>query len=778
MRNQLVDKGMGVEANIDAIRSALSIMKLTLPEKPASNTNMPMNRRIVGATLAVAGPIGRMLRSWLLTWELYPILLIAAFLRLYRLDTSEFDDDQAMIFRMAHDAIHYGLLPATSNIASVRIANPPAVIYLLMLPAALSSNPLWGAVLVGLLNTAAVVLTYVFTRRYYGRLAGVIAALLYATASKVIVYSRFLWQQNMIAPLVVLFMFALFWGVVERRKGWLFPALLLLGVLFQLHESTVLLIIPLMVAIVLAPGTLRWRDLALGILSLSILFSSYLLWEISAKFHDLSVLLKLEKLPAKIDNQALSNYRSFFSPYGFSLSDLPPTHPHSLVAALVPLLRQLRRILLVLVLAGFATLGLSFLNDRLFSRGKTEAQRESTKVVAQCIAPDNETQESMLSTTSNNRGLLNWWTSLRNTPYRCGLLLLFVWQVVPLLILSHHSVPLYPYYLLMLMPGPFILIGLFFSKVVVWLQRSGLSWRALRYAAYTFASLVIIVQLIGSTAGLLDATRGTLGHGTTYNDLESLQHALTEADELAQQHHFNRVYIATDSSSETALRYLAEQLRTPTTLFDASRCLVLPDPADGSAVLLVGPADGLATAMLSQFATATLVARPPRLGSVPFQLYIVRPLALNSELQQPPLPQFVQNLQLLNKSAHLLRFSNLSWLVTDWRLLRSEQPGFRVTYNYILAASPTNNGIVSKSSSSSICTFTAIRTGDQLLVAFNWPNSHSVPASLTITASFSRAMPYIPSYGPLHLETIGTQISPSSVLQTMQGSKSITLPIL
>ena len=109
--------------------------------------------------------------------------------------------------------------------------NPPAVIYLLMIPAAISSNPLWGAIFVGLLNVIAVLLTYIFVRRYYGRIASIIASLLYATASGPLHYSRFIWQQNMIAPFVVLFIFALFWGVVDRRKGWLFPALVLLGIL-------------------------------------------------------------------------------------------------------------------------------------------------------------------------------------------------------------------------------------------------------------------------------------------------------------------------------------------------------------------------------------------------------------------------------------------------------------------------------------------------------------------------------------------------------------------
>src|SRR6266516_4100464 len=176
--------------------------------------------------------------SWLSTWEIYPIVLLAAFLRFYQINTTEFDEDQAMVFRMAHDAIYHELIPATSNIASIRIVNPPAVIYLFMLPAAFSANPIWGVLFVGVFNVIAVLLTYIFVRRYYGRLAAIIASLLYATALNTLFY--------------ILFIFALFWGVVDRRKGWLFPALLLLGILVQLHETTIILAVLLLVALLLA----------------------------------------------------------------------------------------------------------------------------------------------------------------------------------------------------------------------------------------------------------------------------------------------------------------------------------------------------------------------------------------------------------------------------------------------------------------------------------------------------------------------------------------------
>src|SRR2546421_8738740 len=696
------------------------------------------------------------IRSWLSAWEVYPIVLIAACLRLYQLNASEFDEDQTMVFRMARDALVHGLLPATSNIASIRIVNPPGVIYLLMLPAAFSANPLWAVVFVALLNVLAVLLTYIFTRRYFGRLTAVLAALLYATASEPVFFSRFIWQQNMIAPFVVLFFFALFWGVRERRKGWLFPALFLLGLLVQLQETTILLAIPLALAILLAPETVRWRDLAFGLLSLVLIFFTYLLWEISTKFFDVTVILNFSKLPSHIDNIALTYYWDFFSPY-----DRLPTNTQTLLYQLVPVLSWLRRIMLVLVVCGFATavvgIVLSFTRSNAVrdASGKHEASSRISRIRA-----------------GWNR-FWRWWTNFRAAPVRSGLILLLAWQIVPLLILSRHAVTLYPYYLLMLMPGPFILIGLFIDRSAAWLRRPERRWTIARYGIYAFTCLVLIAQVLGTAAGLIDEVSGNNKHGLNYNTLGSLQSALSEADQLAQQRHLHHVYVTSDQFTQVPLRYLAEQMRTPTTVFDATHCLLLPNPAGGPAVFLVGPYDQFALFLLRQYATATLIDQPARLGSAPFSLLLVQPL-----LQTIPgtsNQSFAHHLQLLDNQAQSLTYNNRLLLVTRWQFLRSQQPIYRTTYTYAITAS-FNAGGSTVPEVRSLCVATSMLSGDQLIATFPLPVSTLIPRSISISARYIVTHPYDFTVGPIHLENILDQGSVPVTLQTMGGSERLMLP--
>jgi hypothetical protein len=186
-------------------------------------------------------------------------------------------------------------------------------------------------------------------------------------------------------------------------------------------------------------------------------------------------------------------------------------------------------------------------------------------------------------------------------------------------------------------------------------------------------------------------------------------------------------------------------------------------------VILVGPYDGLTNALLSQFATATLIDQPMRLAGSPFRLYIVTLTTAASSSRS----LFTGHLQLLDPQAKHLSFNGSPWLVTRWTLLRSEQPSFRTTYSYVLTALPHDT---MKQRRQSLCTFTAIRAGDQLLVAISPPDRSSVPTSVTVTVQSFMTTPNTPFYGPFHLETDSDGSTPWITLQTADGRTSMTIP--
>jgi len=703
------------------------------------------------------------LRALLRSWEFYLVIIVGAFLRLYAFHTTEFDDDEAAVFQMAYNAVHHGYLVATGNVASIHVYNPPAVIYLFMLPAAFTDNPLWGAVMVGVLMAISVVLTYLFVRRYYGRVAATIAALTYATAFRAIVYSRFIWNQNLVPLFVILMIIALFHGVVARKRGWLWPALLLLGILIQLHGSGIFMAVPLAVAFVLAPGTVRKRDVVLGAGLLLVIYAPYLVWEFSMHLIDIRLLLHSTSSKAFIDDQALHYFAALLNPYKI-LSTQSPLHwnivpfigEQSYLGELAPYLSWISQLALgLLVICTMFVLVLA-----LHVRGENK----------QDVGNDLWLRAKQ------------YWQGLRASPGRCGLVVLLSWQIVPLLLLSRHSLTLYLHYFIIFLPGPFILLGIGLSKAAAWLQTRDtrkLAMNLARYGIYALVALIIAAQGVGSLAGILDLDRGHYSDGSPvqnlYNDLRSLKNATDEADRVAQEHHLNRIYMSTDWPTQSTLRFLSTQMHTPTTLFSDQDCVVLPGPTEGPAVMMVGPYSDFTDALVRQFSSATLVDQPTRPGGASFRLYIVntQPLA--------PAPQAIlgHDLQLLNAPAQPVAFEKNNWLVSQWELMRSAQPGYRQVYGYHVMQ---QSGEGSQVASTSNCAFTAMRSSDRVLIPLkqNSPTpgqQTKVPATISVQVNSYEIYPYYLKYGPLTFETYDDITTPTKLLKTGDGGDQLVISV-
>lgn len=678
------------------------------------------------------------------------MLLLATFLRVYQFSTTEFDADQAAIYALARHAVVHGLIPVTTNIASIRILNPPATVYLLMLGAIFSANPYAGVIVTAILNVLAVLFTYIVVRRYYGRFAGAIAGLFYAGAQMAVFYSGFLWNQNFLAPFVPLFLFALFWGVIERRRGWLVPAVVLWGWMIQLHGSAVLLAIPLVFACVLAFKTLRWRDIFLSAGLLVLIYSPYIVWEFISHFSDVPILLQNLGGHAVIDKEALHAYLDFLSPYPPGSLTLLPWQ-----SQIFGLIHWARRGIEVLVACAFGLALLAVGQSRWnLLRFTPRGERLTPAIVGR--------------TTTLWGQIRAWWSELLATPQRCGLLVLLAWQILPVVYLSRHVLYIYDYYLLVLMPGPFILLGIFAAQLKTWLRSLKSPWPLTRVALSLLMICLALALSFGSFLPNYGRSGGESNVGYTYYTLSDMQNALQESDQLAQTYHATRVYIALDFYTSDALTYLAKQMNTVHTTYGSSNCLPLPGIGQGPALMLFGPADSATEALLKQTTNARLVSEPERADGPPFHLYLVQPIASTAG------PTSFHND--LAPVADPVQFESASaQIVTRWTVLRSATPADGTTYTYQLDArfhGQQNENTTAKAS----CSLSSLQPGEQLLTAFSLPTgTTTAPAQISLTGSTWTTTPYNPAYGPVHLETFLSQSTTEAPLQTSDGTQAITL---
>lgn len=204
------------------------------------------------------------------------ILALSAFLQFYRLDDLQhFQGDEGLIALAVRAIFVQHVFPVYGLALAVGSAHiGPLYDYLIALPLWLSRlNPTAGVAVNGAFQVLAVGLCYALMARYGGGcLAGLVAALTFATAQEVVYYSRFMWP-NMFPCMVILIV----WSLVALRTGRQQHLALLgvwLGAALQLQPTGILLV-PLLAlyALLFRPPIRSVPYAALGMLAFLLLFA-------------------------------------------------------------------------------------------------------------------------------------------------------------------------------------------------------------------------------------------------------------------------------------------------------------------------------------------------------------------------------------------------------------------------------------------------------------------------------------------------------------------------
>ncbi len=173
------------------------------------------------------------------------ILLLALGLRTYRIgEFMTFLGDEGRDVRIVRDLVTKGNLVFIGPQTSIGNMYLGPLYYYMMAPALLLSglNPVGPAVMIALLGTLTVWLTWFVGRRWFGPAAGLVAALLYAVSPVAIIYARASWNPNPMPFFALLCI----WGIYEVWQSKKYFWLPIVGVSYafalQMHYLGLLLI--------------------------------------------------------------------------------------------------------------------------------------------------------------------------------------------------------------------------------------------------------------------------------------------------------------------------------------------------------------------------------------------------------------------------------------------------------------------------------------------------------------------------------------------------------
>lgn len=524
-------------------------------------------------------------------------IVVGALLRTLWLGDTSFLGDQAQLLALGRSAADYHALIITGIPSSISILNPPLSTWLYGL-FALIGGPLGATLFTALANVLAIGLLYALATRYHSQRAGVIAALLYATASGPVHYARFIWQQNLLAPVVLLLFWSILLAVVERRSGWLGWAVLLWGAATELHPTAAPLLGLIAVALAFTWRDLRWRDGGWAALALLGLFGPTLLWEALSHGADLLGAQRLTQGHTIFDTWALTYLVQLMQPapttwYGAGTSYA------AIGQALAPL-------------------------GGLIEAGVIAAQ---IALVGALVAP-----------WLGGRGWrLSARAALADTRWRSALSLV-LWEALPIALMLRHSRPVEPHYLLVVLPAVYLLLGAFLASASEWLservsRRLSFASERQQLLTATLAGLLLIVgvtQAVGVSSelatihsGRFDGLALPLHYGTP---LSSERDALAATQAAARQLRAT-VAIAATRVQQEPLGYLnaTDSISSAATDYISDGCLALPAASATSPLVTLVTPGTTAARLLPRIQGARALSAVAVKGGPPYQVFAITP---------------------------------------------------------------------------------------------------------------------------------------------------------
>ena len=717
------------------------------------------------ASPSIRGHLARF--AWLRYPEFWLAIILAAFLRLWHIDLTQFLDDQAALMTLARNAWLHGALPITGIPTSFGTLNPPLSVYLLMPFTLFGKDPLPAAISIALWNVLGVALCYIFAHRYFGRVIAASSALLFASCGAAVGYSRFIWQQNYLPPVLALWALTLYLGCVSGRRGWFAPHVALLTIAIMLHPTAALLIPVSLVGFALTPRVAMpsRREMAITGGLLALLLAPTLLWEALSGGSD------IQRFAQYLGRGSILNLDVF----GFLATVLGAPNADILGArALYTHNSGWFGVVNAVAIVYFAA-GMAVLTARLLRVGGY-IWREGA-----ATAPP--------GASSLRAGALAVWRGLRAESAWRAHLLLWLWIVVPLLLLLRHDSALNTHYLLVLYPAAFIVGGFAVQAAFRAMGRlttgAPIVHRLAPAAILALLTLLVVAQSVQSA--LFPATlasgsfRAFTGASTSYGyplaEAQQLDAALAT---LQTEQSARAIFISLpqDPRYSSSLEYLTVTEHPDRTGFGAG-CLVLPAPDEQPALVVATPPAGLANMMISSLPELKLVANLAMAGSDDVAVYLMQGML-------PPLlgERTIAPVRFADAAGAGMRLDavalqpdglvRLRWTVLGSATSPQGTPWYRITPQ---ARSSTGSA---RPLQTTDCDPTRWHTGETVFTWVSAGDANTAQTLLLQVRSGTRA-PISASAGPLRLLAGGSSdnslrlLRPSSGATTSDGALAIPL---
>ncbi|MGA2663365.1 MAG: glycosyltransferase family 39 protein [Nitrososphaerales archaeon] len=212
------------------------------------------------------------------------IVLVAAYFRLASLNLAEFKSDEAGTAIVLKALVQQGKIPLLGPALSTGGNAGPIYYYILAIPFLVSTNPVAASAFVACLNIVGVAFTFKFAREFFNERIALMATALTAVSPFAILFSRKIWNPDLIFPFTVILFYCLYTFVIKGKPKYLVPIFAIYAVILQIHPITMFLAPVILLFLWRFRSQIRWKYLLAGIALFLIIFTPFIYGEVTGGF--------------------------------------------------------------------------------------------------------------------------------------------------------------------------------------------------------------------------------------------------------------------------------------------------------------------------------------------------------------------------------------------------------------------------------------------------------------------------------------------------------------
>lgn len=232
------------------------------------------------------------------------ILIIAAYFRLYYMDLIEFKTDEARDAIVIKNLVEGKEFPLLGAPFSGGGRSGPVYYYLLAIPYFFVRDPVASSFFVGLLNVFAVFVVYRIGKGFFNKNVGLIASAFLAVSPYAVIYSRKIWNSDVLVPFAVLFIYFFLKFINKKNSRYFIFSIIPLAFTLQIHPTAIALPILLVLCLLFFKMKVKLKSFLISAAIFVLLFTPFIYYEVNHNFEYTKAFINYK---SKVVNKGLND---------------------------------------------------------------------------------------------------------------------------------------------------------------------------------------------------------------------------------------------------------------------------------------------------------------------------------------------------------------------------------------------------------------------------------------------------------------------------------------